>query len=462
MECRESLSASPRVSVDGDVSGDVNNEDRTNVPTVTFATALKSTKPKMTVPDRDQAVIFDSIDDTNKDDYIIATGNIVGPKNILFASRVSNNRICIYFSSKEVVESFITEKEGILVNNTFIKARRLVSPAKRIILSNVSPSLPNEVIMEELKRLKLNVVSPITFIGAGLSNPEYKHVLSFRRQIYIILDDNETLPESILILYKQNYFRIFISTDEVRCFSCKKLGHVAQKCTMSRLQTSQVEISNAEKPAQTESIESVKSNVNKTSIPEKVISSGISEQENVISHKSPSLISESVYQPIVSKKRLASSNTESDSTINEECSTSLDIHSELSKEEEYRLPKFKKPDPKRRKNVEVVADDTSSYEEFKSIFNEEIEVINFKDFCQFLNDVKGKQEVMEIANVYTRDIPSLLEVIIRSIRLVKTGALKGRLKRVAKKIKSAGILISEDTLSLSSSQEGYSSDISER
>ncbi|KAI4468403.1 hillarin [Holotrichia oblita] len=115
-----------------------------NNSTQYFANVLKSgAGAKFSFPERDQAVIFDAIENTFKNDYIIAVGELVQPQNIIFASRVSNNRICIYLSSKEF---FMNTHGGIKLNDSIIPARRLVSPAKRIILSNVSLSLPHEIL----------------------------------------------------------------------------------------------------------------------------------------------------------------------------------------------------------------------------------------------------------------------------------------------------------------------------
>ncbi|KAK9712576.1 hypothetical protein QE152_g24812 [Popillia japonica] len=125
---------------------------------------------------------------------------------------------------------------------------------------------------------------------------------------------------------------------------------------------------------------------------------------------------------------------------------------------------FKKPEPMiKKKRSEPYTDDRDCYEEFKEIFKDDIEVIDYPNFCNFLTDVKGKQEVIDIAKAYTSDIESLLEITIKSTRLVKSSALKGRLKRVAKKIKQ-NTLQGRTDLSQSdviSSQDEYSSDISD-
>ncbi|KAK9696370.1 Zinc knuckle [Popillia japonica] len=74
------------------------------------------------------------------------------------------------------------------------------------------------------------MVSAITFVTAGLNKPEYKHIFSFRRQAYINFEENSELPQSLIINFNQFAFRIFLSTDEIKCFMCKKTGHIANKC----------------------------------------------------------------------------------------------------------------------------------------------------------------------------------------------------------------------------------------
>jgi hypothetical protein len=47
-------------------------------------------------PTKEQAIVFNAIEGLKLDDYVVAIGNIVTPKNVLFASRISNSRICTY------------------------------------------------------------------------------------------------------------------------------------------------------------------------------------------------------------------------------------------------------------------------------------------------------------------------------------------------------------------------------
>ncbi|KAF0743653.1 CCHC-type domain-containing protein [Aphis craccivora] len=47
-----------------------------------------------------------------------------------------------------------------------IKIRWLINPAKRIIISNVSPAIPNDNIISHLKYHNIQILSPITHINA--------------------------------------------------------------------------------------------------------------------------------------------------------------------------------------------------------------------------------------------------------------------------------------------------------
>lgn len=84
---------------------------------------------KEITPNREQAIIFNSTDGTPQKNYIIAIGQIVHPKNILFVSRISNYRFYIFLTSKEILESLMSKTKSIIVNEHEIYIRRLLNPA---------------------------------------------------------------------------------------------------------------------------------------------------------------------------------------------------------------------------------------------------------------------------------------------------------------------------------------------
>ncbi|CAI6362691.1 unnamed protein product [Macrosiphum euphorbiae] len=194
--------------------------------TKTFA----ETTANIQFPKKDQAIVFNSIEDVPQIEYIKAFSQLTSPTNITFASRISNNRFCIYFTNKNIVEQIISQQSHIVINNSKITFRRLINPAKRIILSNVQPIIPHEAIKNAIANFSIKILSPITFMKAGFTDNEYGHIGSFRRQLYINPDDNDKLPSSILIEFEQTEYRIFLSDDTVICYLCKQTGHTSNRC----------------------------------------------------------------------------------------------------------------------------------------------------------------------------------------------------------------------------------------
>lgn len=404
----------------------ISTESTSNPKSKSYSTVL-STSFKF--PVRDQAIVFPSVEGISKNEYIVAVGNIIQPCNVIFASRISNGRICVYFSNKELVESFMSDHKGIYFNNEFIAARRLISPAKRIILSNVSPHIPNEVILQEIEKCNLKVVSRISFIGAGIGDPQYKHVFSFRRQVYIAQDENE-LPNSIVVNFEDEYFRIFLTTDELRCFVCKELGHVAGKCPLSNLSVL-------------------------PSTPNNVAPSPIS-KANEVSGGGVGVVlpMEDDTSPSTSTQK----RPHSPSTISSENDGKKSVNLGLSK------PIFKKPKQRklRKTNIPILKDDTDIYTEFFSVFNDD-SGLTFDQFCEFLNEAKGQtqEKVIEIVLNMTTDPHALIALAIKAVKQTNTNSLKNRLKRIVNNLKCRFSYPDETDFSdLSQSDMGMSEEIS--
>lgn len=107
-----------------------------------------------------------------------------------------NNSVCLFIIGEDS-RIFITTQGGVTIRNNFVPAYRLVSPAKRVTLSNVSLCLPHEIVEKELKSVGLKMVYRINFIRAGIAQEKYWHVHSFRRQVYIVFDKEEKLTHSL-------------------------------------------------------------------------------------------------------------------------------------------------------------------------------------------------------------------------------------------------------------------------
>lgn len=195
-------------------------------PVKTFAETTASQE----FPKKDQAIIFNTIDGTAQVEYVLALSKITPPTNIIYASRISNNRFCVYFKNKTIVDELIEKHPQIHVNDNIIYLRKLSNPAKRIIISNAHPIIPHNIIENKLSEFGVKLISPLSFMKAGFNIEGLEHIVSFRRYIFINPDDTHKLPGTTLIDFDNTEHRIFISDDTLICYLCKKPGHTTNHC----------------------------------------------------------------------------------------------------------------------------------------------------------------------------------------------------------------------------------------
>ena len=88
----------------------------------------------------------------------------------------------------------MTKTPVIVINGHEIQLRRLLNSVKRIMDSNVCPSIPNITILQTLQKLYILPTSQINHLKAGINIEGYEHILSFRRQVYIKHEDIQKLP----------------------------------------------------------------------------------------------------------------------------------------------------------------------------------------------------------------------------------------------------------------------------
>ncbi|KAH0556651.1 hypothetical protein KQX54_001220 [Cotesia glomerata] len=68
---------------------------------------------------KEQAIILDSVDGVQIHEYAVASGSKIGPENIRHLSRIANNRICIYLSTKEVADNLIENHKTVKNSNSY-------------------------------------------------------------------------------------------------------------------------------------------------------------------------------------------------------------------------------------------------------------------------------------------------------------------------------------------------------
>lgn len=157
----------------------------------------------------------------------IAVAKVVGYKSILSASRM-NSAIVLFLDDVNKVNEIVAN--GIVINESYTPVMPLMQPAKKILLSNVPPFIKDEVIQRELARHG-KIVSQFKKIALNCKSAQLKHVVSFRRQVYMILN-SESAELNLAIKFRLEEFDyvIYATSETMKCFICRQGGHLARAC----------------------------------------------------------------------------------------------------------------------------------------------------------------------------------------------------------------------------------------
>lgn len=104
-----------------------------------------------------------------------------------------------------------------------------MQPAKKILVSNVPPYIKDEVIERELA-MHGKVVSKIKKIALNCKSVQLKHVVTFRRQVYMILNNGQELNLALKFRIDDFDYVIYVTSETMKCFKCGQEGHHVRAC----------------------------------------------------------------------------------------------------------------------------------------------------------------------------------------------------------------------------------------
>jgi len=161
------------------------------------------------------------------EDVCLAVGEVIGHSSIKSAARM--NGAAVLFVEK-VEQANLLVESGISVNGSFLQVSPLTQPATKIILSNVPPFVSDEFLVRELSRHG-KVVSPVKKILSGCKSPLLKHVVSHRRQLFMILNKrDEELNLRFRVKIDDFDYILFATSSTMKCFGCGQEGHLIKMC----------------------------------------------------------------------------------------------------------------------------------------------------------------------------------------------------------------------------------------
>ncbi|XP_041989235.1 zinc finger protein 26-like [Aricia agestis] len=219
--------------------------------------------------------------------------------------------------------------------------------------------------------MKIELASPVSFIRAGITEPGFNHILSFRRQAYVPPEIINTLPERIQVDYDGTSYWIYVSSDSMTCFLCKKEGHVANKC-----------------PNNTQS----------------------NENSNPANNASDILNVPNFRPPVTFKRPHPPTTTESSQSapapteilLSDSEAMSESDSSEVSIDDTDPAKKVVKK-PKRTIDIQP-----SEITEIEKILESGDYPMSIKEFMSFLDESYGKENILQISLTYTDDIGQTL------------------------------------------------------
>lgn len=167
------------------------------------------------------------------EEAVLAVGEVVGYDSVKSASRM-NGAIIIFLVKVPKVNELV--ESVVVIHDTFTPALPLVSPAKKVTISNAPPFIKNETLAKELSRYG-QLVSPIKTVSLGCKSVLLKHVCH-RRQVFMILKDNAgELNLSFTFKIEGFNYMVFASSESMKCFGCGGEGHLIRSCPERRRNT---------------------------------------------------------------------------------------------------------------------------------------------------------------------------------------------------------------------------------
>lgn len=395
-------------------------EEPAVTPTVSYANVTSKT----TYPKKDQAIVLDSIDGITLRDYLLSLSTVTKPTSIRFISRIANSRICVYLDSKQTADELVDVIKNVKVKDNLLEIRPLITRNKRIVLSNVCPIIPHELIVEKFKDINIKILSPITYMRVGIPDPGFSHIMSFRRQLYVSPEDEKRLPDSMQINYEDTNYWIYITNDSMKCFVCNNMGHLANHCPQNNKRSPQVNNNSTQEFNDISNYPPIEFSKPQTTTSQIELNKGIKRiRSNTTTEPSQSDIIQTDQVIIEDSQSLS------------ECTNDTD--SNISQDEELPVKSLKKKKKTLDSRTEEQVWNDIKYE----LINSDTDFpLSLEQFISLLDVSRNKQNIQDIIKDYTENVPELINMCLY-LHPKMNKNLKNRCARLSRKLQEINRLI---------------------
>lgn len=434
-----------------------NNQSQTNSlphsnPTFSYSNILKTEM----FPTKENAIILQKQENFQITDYILGFSNITDLKNIIDAYPMSYNRIVIFFRTAQIASEITKKYTHININNIQVPIRSLISPSKRMIIT-VPAYIPHEHIKNILDSYNVKMTSTITHLKVS-SDPRIAHINSGRRQVFVIPDEQNKMPDSVLTEYNDEQCRIFFTMEQ--CEICRRHGHTRDTCKLVRSTNPTNTDSNNPMEA---SIQTTANNTSKLQVIAQIhptpaeatpeiqvtppaIHPKTAKDTTALSQQNPAKL-----VPEATKKRpLPESPSDTTPDL-------IELQADKT-EEKISKPEFKKPTPRTKKPKNSQEEEISLEEMLKPV---RIELTNnptkynieYNSFRGYIEDIWHSKNYLETTRKYSENIELMLTLMQNLYPILLHSKIKNRFTRIMNHIKKElyNLELSDDQYSSTSS-----------
>ncbi len=97
-------------------------------------------------------------------------------------------------------------------------------------------AVPGDVVLTQALSRYGKLVSSIKKIPIGHVSPLLKRVVSFRRSVYMVVNNDADLDLVLNFRVDDFDYVVFITTDKIKCFGCGNIGHLVRACPSKQVE----------------------------------------------------------------------------------------------------------------------------------------------------------------------------------------------------------------------------------